>query len=82
LGGDNHGANPEQNIFAIESPVAVVVMARNGASNRKSSAKVHYRRVAGGADEKLQAMRAMAEAADPFGGSWQNAPDGWMDSFV
>lgn len=82
LGGDNHGANPEENVFAIESPVAVVVMVRDGATDAATPARVRYRRVTGGADEKLLAMRAMAQADDPFAGVWELAPDGWMDSFV
>ena len=82
LGGDNHGANPEENIFAIESPVAVVVLVRDGASDPTKPARVHYRRVSGGIDEKLAAMTRMAEAADPFAGDWRTAPTDWLDPFV
>lgn len=82
LGGDNHGANPEENVFAIESPVAVVVLVRDGASQPDQPATVHYRRVSGGIDEKLAAMTRMAEAADPFAGDWRTAPTGWLDPFV
>lgn len=82
LGGDNHGANPEENIFAIESPVAVAVLVRDGAGDRTRPATVHYRRVRGGADEKLLAMAKAAEQADPFAGQWQVAPSGWLDPFV
>ena len=60
LGGDNHGANPEDNVFAIETPVAVVVLARDGASRRTQPARVRYRRVRGTADQKLAAMSAVA----------------------
>ena len=82
LGGDNHGANPEENIFAIESPVAVVVLVRDAASDRTKPAKIHYRRISGGADEKLTAMQAIADADDPFAGVWQDAPQGWMEGFA
>lgn len=82
LGGDNHGANPEENIFAIESPVAVVVLVRDGASDRTTPAKVNYRRITGGADEKLVAMQHVADVSDPLAGDWLIAPDGWLDSFV
>lgn len=82
LGGDNHGANPEQNIFAIESPVAVAVLVRSGATDRVAPARVYYRRVSGGADEKLVAMRALADAPDPFAGPWQEAPTDWLAPFV
>lgn len=82
LGGDNKGANPEENIFAIESPVAVVVLVRDGASQPDVPAKIHYRRISGGADEKLTAMTNIAALADPLGGKWLTAPAGWSDSFV
>lgn len=82
LGGDNHGANPEENIFAIESPVAVVVLVRDGASRLDRPARVHYRRICGGADEKLIAMGRMADQSNPFAGDWLDAPNGWLESFV
>jgi len=78
LGGDNKGANPEENIFAIETPVAIVVLARDGASDRTTPAPIHYRRVRGTAEDKLAALRAIAAADDPFGGAWQDAPMTWL----
>jgi hypothetical protein len=82
LGGDNHGANPEENIFAIESPVAVAILVRNGNTKKDQPATIHYRRVSGGADEKLVAMRTLAEAENPLGGDWLEAPSGWTESFI
>lgn len=78
LGGDNKGANPEENVFAIETPVAVVVMARSGAKDRKQPAHVHYRRIAGSAHEKLAAVQAIADRDDPLGGEWRDGPDDWL----
>ncbi|MGC1468970.1 MAG: type ISP restriction/modification enzyme, partial [Sphingorhabdus sp.] len=82
LGGDNHGANPEENIFAIESPVAVVILVRNGKTKSDQPATVRYRRVSGGADEKLVAMRKLADAENPLGGEWAEAPNDWTASFI
>jgi hypothetical protein len=82
LGGDNHGPNPEENIFAIESPVAIVILVRNETTKKDTPAHIHYRRVSGGADEKLVAMRKIAEADDPFGGDWCDGPVGWTASFI
>lgn len=79
LGGDNRGATPEENVFAIETPVAVVVLARDRAPRRKTPARVRYRRVRGSADAKLATMAAVAASADPLGGEWTDAPSGWMD---
>lgn len=82
LGGDNKGANPEENVFAIETPVAVVVLERTAQSNRKAPATVHYRRIRGSADEKLLAMATIAKSDTPLAGEWADAPIGWMDSLV
>ena len=82
LGGDNKGANPEDNIFAIETPVAIVTLVRDGASDAKKSAPVNYRRIRGTSEAKLTALRAVADAADPFDGDWTRAPDGWLAPMV
>ncbi len=79
LGGDNKGANPEENIFAIETPVAIVVLIRDGAGDKATPAPVHYRRLRGTAEAKLTALREIANADDPFAGEWQDAPRGWLD---
>lgn len=82
LGGDNHGANPEENVFAIETPVAVVVLARKDKKDRKHPAQVHYRRIHGSADEKLGAMQAIADGDDPLSGDWRNGPEDWLAPLV
>ena len=82
LGGDNKGANPEENIFAIETPVAIVTMVRDGASNRSTPAPVHYKRIRGTKEAKLDALMAVAGLAKPLDGDWIGAPSGWLDPFV
>ena len=82
LGGDNHGANPEENIFAIETPVAVVTMVRRMATDRSTPAQVRYRRVRGTAEDKLAAMQVIAASDDPFAGEWTDAPNDWMAPLV
>lgn len=82
LGGDNKGANPEDNIFAIETPVAIAVLVRDGASDRSTQAPIHYRRVRGTSEAKLEALRAVGAADDPFDGNWQEVPSGWLDAMV
>lgn len=82
LGGDNRGANPEDNIFAIETPVAIVTLVRDGASDRTEPAPVNYRRVRGTSEGKLAALRAIGEAEDPLAGEWQRAPSGWLDPML
>lgn len=82
LGGDNKGATPEENIFAIETPVAVVILARTCAKDRKTPAAIHYRRIQGTAAEKLAAMGKIADSDDPLAGGWSTAPEGWREPFV
>lgn len=81
LGGDNHGANPEENVFAIETPVAVVVMMRSGGSDPATPATVHYKRVSGGADDKLSAMSRLGDAENPLSLEWQDASNDWLAPF-
>lgn len=82
LGGDNKGANPEDNIFAIETPVAIVTMVRKEKSARQTPAAIHYRRIRGTAEDKLAAMRSLASAPDPFSGDWLDSPSGWLEPLV
>lgn len=78
LGGENQGANPEENVFAIETPVAVVVLARKSTKDRGQPAQVHYRRIHGSAAEKLAAMQALADCDEPLSGDWQDGPEDWL----
>jgi hypothetical protein len=82
LGGDNHGANPEDNIFAIETPVAIVTLVRDSKTNRSIAAPVNYRRIRGSAEGKLEALRHIGMAEDPFAGQWDRAPNGWLDPLM
>jgi len=82
LGGDNKGTNPEENVFAIETPVAVVVLVRTADHDPKKTARIHYRRVSGRREDKLAAMEAVAASSDPFGGEWDSASDGLRDRMV
>lgn len=78
LGGDNKGANPEENVFAIETPVAIVVLARKDKKDRQQPAQVHYRRIHGSAAEKLAAMQAIADRDEPLSGDWRTGPVDWL----
>lgn len=82
LGGDNKSAHPEENIFAIETPVAVVILSRKGAKDLKTPACIHYRRIHGTAEEKLATMAALSSSNDPLSGSWATSPDEWIGPIV
>lgn len=78
LGGDNRGTNPEDNIFAIETPVSIVTLVRGGKSDRRTPARTHYRRIRGTSEGKLETLRGIAASDDPFSGDWQSAPSDWL----
>jgi hypothetical protein len=82
LGGDGQGTTPEQNIFAIETPVAIVMLVRDNATDRSVPARAHYRKIGGTAKEKLSAMRQIAFASDPFEGDWQDLAQDFMAPLV
>jgi hypothetical protein len=82
LGGDNRGANPEENIFSIETPVAIVVMARLGSSQLSQPADVCYRRIRGSAESKLTELANISNLEQPLSGPWTRATTGWLDSFI
>lgn len=82
LGGEGQGTDAEENIFAIETPVAVVTLVRDGATDRTRPATVHYRRIKGSAAEKLKAMGNIAKAQMPLGGEWDEASGSWTGTFV
>jgi len=61
LGGNSRTATgePDENVFAIQTPVAVVTVFRAGALKRKTPATVYYRRITGTRSDKLQALNAV-----------------------
>jgi hypothetical protein len=78
LGGDNRGARKEPNIFDIETPVAIVTIARLGAGDKSRPARGWYRRIGGSQQDKLRWLGAsQAALGDP---GWAELPAGWRDS--
>jgi len=75
LGGDNRGARKDPNIFDIETPVAIVTIARAGAGDRSIPARGWYRRVTGTSEEKLDQLGSSFEGLDSF--DWIELPTGW-----
>jgi len=51
LGGEGRGARQEENVFDIQSPVAIVTLVKSGKASR--AAKVYYRRIRGTRAEKF-----------------------------
>ncbi|HOD00630.1 MAG TPA: DNA methyltransferase, partial [Myxococcota bacterium] len=82
LGGDNKGAVTEKNVFAIQTPVAITILARFGEGNKTHPAQVHYRRIQGDRTSKLEVLKAIGESDRPLEGTWQDVPSGWLDRMM
>lgn len=68
LGGQGRGAITEQNVFQIQTPVAIVTLYRKG-KRKAQPATVSYRRISGTAVEKLSALESVASPPED--------PNGW-----
>ncbi|MFJ5667526.1 type ISP restriction/modification enzyme [Micromonospora chalcea] len=60
LGGDNRGTRVEENVFDIETPVAIVTLFRDGKSSRRELPRVFLRRLSGTRQEKLSGVAGLA----------------------
>ncbi len=66
LGGDHRGAHPEENVFAIETPVAIAVLVRAAPTPADGEPRILYRRVHGTRQEKLAALAGVqSPTVDP-----------------
>lgn len=74
LGGEGRGARKEENVFAIQTPVAIVTLVRTGKASR--AATVRYRRIKGTRSEKFDQLGQL-KRLDPTQ-DWVEveAPDG------
>ena len=60
LHGDNKGTRKDENVFDIESPVAIVTLIRHGNGDRSRSAPIHYASYWGTRAVKLEALTELA----------------------
>ena len=76
LGGEGRGTRKSENVFAIQTPVAVA--ACYGKADRNTPAKVRYARIEGTCDEKLKALGAISQFASV---EWEDCADDWRAPF-
>lgn len=79
LEGDNLGARKTDNVFAIQTPVAIAIGVRYSEPPTATPAQVHFTRVEGTEKEKLATLATINTFADL---SWKNCPTGWTDLFL
>ncbi len=78
LEGDNLGARKTENVFAIQTPVAIAVGVRNGAPNPDQAANVWKVRLTGSAEEKLARLDDVTSFDDL---PWQECATEWDAPF-
>ncbi len=78
LGGEGRGTRKSDNVFAIQTPVAIAVAVRVGKAKKGKPARVHYARVEGEREAKLAALDAITDFASV---EWQHCPADWQAPF-
>ena len=73
LGGDNKGGKRDENVFGIETPVAIVTLVRSGRSDKGQPARVHFQAIHGSRTEKLAAL----DELDPSTCPWDVVDGDW-----
>jgi hypothetical protein len=74
LGGEGRGTRQTENVFAIQTPVAIAVCARFGQTDTENPAEVRYARLDGTRADKLQSLDAVTRFASI---QWQECPSEW-----
>jgi hypothetical protein len=78
LGGEGRGPHKSDNVFAIQTPVAIAVAVRTDTARLDKPAVVRYARIEGVREAKLAALDAIADFATV---EWQDCPTDWKASF-
>lgn len=78
LGGEGRGTRKDDNVFAIQTPVAITVAVRYGSGDEGTPAKVHYTRIEGSRAAKLHTLEEL-QSLD--GLDFTNCPDVWDAPF-
>lgn len=78
LGGEGRGTRKDDNVFAIQTPVAITVAVRYGGPKPDQAAKTHYTRIEGSRAAKLEKLESLNALADL---DFADCPDGWDAPF-
>ena len=78
LGGEGRGTRQDDNVFAIQTPVAIAVAFRSKKLRQDRPASVHYTRVKGTRSEKLAVLDTIRHFANL---EWQDCSDDWQAPF-
>ena len=78
LGGEGHGTHQSENVFNIQTPVAIAVAFRAGEARTDTPARVRYTHVEGTRAEKLAALDGITGFTTM---EWKDCPDNWQAPF-
>jgi len=79
LGGEGRGTRQDENVFAIQTPVAIFVAWRKKVKSPDSRpAEVRYVKIEGTREEKLETL---GKIKNERGLKWEKAPEGWQEPF-
>lgn len=78
LGGEGRGTRKSDNVFAIQTPVAIAVAVRSQKAKKDKPAKVHYAHIEGTREAKLAALDAITNFNSV---KWQDCSDDWQAPF-
>ena len=79
LGGEGRGPRKSENVFAIQTPVAIAIALRTKEAETKTPAQVFFHRLEGTRAEKLAQLD---EIDSPVGIEWQSCPNDWNAPFL
>jgi hypothetical protein len=78
LGGEGRGTRKSDNVFSIQTPVAIAIAVRAGKTQVKRPARIHYARIDGSREAKLNTLDDIRGLSSL---TWQDCPDHWQASF-
>lgn len=78
LGGEGRGTRKSENVFAIQTPVAIFVAWRKCKKDADRLAAVRYARIEGTREEKLEKLASVRSFTDL---SWKDVPTEWQAPF-
>ncbi len=79
LGGEGRGARRSDNVFAIQTPVAIAIGVRDAEARPGEPALVRYARIDGTQEGKFQTLESITSFRDI---AWAECFDGWTEPFL
>jgi hypothetical protein len=78
LGGEGRGARKDENVFAIQTPVAIFIAWRKERKSEERPSVVRYTRLSGTREEKLKILSTIGKSDDL---KWEQVSSDWRAAF-